>query len=97
MRANSPWPVQYALPPMRQCKCSIGEHHSAVAVEQLRKLHLSEFPLKFLSCAVLLSSLSMLLWTNMLHGMSVVFKYCHGYAITMHGFHSQKTASWDRF
>lgn len=80
MRANSPWPVQYALPPTRQCKCSTGEHHSVVAVEQLEKLHISEFSLKFLSCAVLLSSLSMLLWTNMLRVMGAVFKYCHGYA-----------------
>lgn len=90
MRVNSPWPVQYAMPPMRQHKCSRGECHSVVAVLQLRKLHLPEFLLKLLSCAALFSSPSKLFWTKvMLSVMGAVFKHCHGYIITTHGFHSK--------
>lgn len=89
--------MQYAMPPMGQHKCSRGEHHGVVAVLQLGKLHLPEFPQKFLSCVVLFPVQVVVDYNVTLHGMSAVFKYYCGYVITAHGFCSQETASSDPF
>lgn len=97
MRVNSPWPVHYAAPPMEHCKCSRDENHSTTGCSTAQEICLPEFPLKFWSQTLLLSSTFKLFWTKVLHGMDAVLKPCQEYVLATHGFCSQKTASWDPF